>query len=294
MSDMKEDILKFLLKYKNQARINGEHFKIQAYDKVIKNIERKKESISCLSDLDDISGIGKSIKEKLNQFFDLKSKEMTSDNELFSDLIKIYGVGSKKVTELINKYNVISILDLKNKVKENPSILTNAQKIGLYCYNDLLESIPRAEMLEHEIILNLKEFSGEIVGSFRRKEAISGDIDVMLNMSVDEFDEFIGHLIDIKYLKFVLSKGDKKLLGICSLNNGKYRRIDLIRNSKEEYPFMKLYFTGSKDFNIAFRKHCLSLGLSLNERGFTPVVNGLYSEKDIFDYFKMNQYYDNN
>ena len=230
MSDMKEDILKFLLKYKNQARINGEHFKIQAYDKVIKNIERKKESISCLSDLDDISGIGKSIKEKLNQFFDLKSKEMTSDNELFSDLIKIYGVGSKKVTELINKYNVISILDLKNKVKENPSILTNAQKIGLYCYNDLLESIPRAEMLEHEIILNLKEFSGEIVGSFRRKEAISGDIDVMLNMSVDEFDEFIGHLIDIKYLKFVLSKGDKKLLGICSLNNGKYRRIDLIRN----------------------------------------------------------------
>jgi DNA polymerase/3'-5' exonuclease PolX len=79
-----------------------------------------------------------------------------------------------------------------------------------------------------------------------------------------------------------LQKGDKKLLGICSIENGKYRRLDLIRNTTAEYPFMKLYFTGSGDFNVAFRRHCLSLNLSLNEHGFTPEVKGIKTEKDIF------------
>ena len=72
-----------------------------------------------------------------------------------------------------------------------------------------------------------------------------------------------------------------QLLGICSLPNGKFRRLDLIRNSKEEYPYMILYFTGSARFNVAFRQHCLDIGLSLNEHSFTPKVNGLKTEKDI-------------
>ena len=74
------------------------------------------------------------------------------------------------------------------------------------------------------------------------------------------------------------------MLGICSLNNNKFRRLDLIRNTNEEYPFMKLYFTGPKEFNIQFRKHCLSKGLSLNEHSFTPIVDGIKTEKDIFEH----------
>ena len=48
---------------------------------------------------------------------------------------------------------------------------------------------------------------------------------------------------------------------------------------------MKLYFTGSMEFNMAFRKYCLKeLGLSLNEKSFIPKVEGLFTEKDIFKY----------
>jgi DNA polymerase/3'-5' exonuclease PolX len=136
-------------------------------------------------------------------------------------------------------------------------------------------------MLKHQKIIK----KGEIVGSFRRKEPSSGDIDVMLCMGINEFNEFIDNLIDKKYIKYVLARGDKKVLGICSLNtSSKHRRIDLIRNTEEEYPFMKLYFTGSAKFNVVFRQHCLKKGLSLNEHGFTPPVKGLKTEKDIFSY----------
>jgi DNA polymerase (family 10) len=133
-------------------------------------------------------------------------------------------------------------------------------------------------------LLNISKNKGEIVGSFRRKSESSGDIDVMLNMSIVEFKEYIEYLKSINYLKFILAKGDKKMLGICQLKNGKYRRLDLIRNTQEEYPFMKLYFTGSGEFNVAFRSHCLKKGLSLNEHGFTPKIEGLKTEKDIFKY----------
>ena len=134
-------------------------------------------------------------------------------------------------------------------------------------------------------IVDIQKDVGEIVGSFRRKEETSGDIDVMLNMDIQEFNKFIDSLIKEDYIKYTLARGDKKFLGICRMNKtSKYRRIDFIRNTPEEYPYMKLYFTGSANFNVAFRKHCLKLGLSLNEHSFIPPVKGLKTERDIFKY----------
>lgn len=264
-----QEIINLLLSYKNSLT---DFFKIRAYDKVICNIKKIKEPITSFKQIENIEGVGKSIKIKLKEIFDKIEKDT-----LIHDLLQIYGVGIKKANELIDIHKISSINDLK----KNTNLLTKAQKIGLYCYNDLLERIPRKEMLEHEKILKIND-NIEIVGSFRRKEDNSGDIDVMLCMNIDEFNDYINYLIKIKYIKFILAKGDKKMLGICSLN--KNRRLDLIRNTKEEYPFMKLYFTGPKEFNIKFRKHCLTKGLSLNENTFKPFIKGIKTEKDIFKY----------
>jgi len=277
--DNKKNIIDSLTILKNNAKVDGEFFKVRAYEKVINNINNITEPIISFQQIENIDGVGKSIKQKLKEIIISGNKE-TEKNDV---LLKIYGVGPKKAKELIEIHNITNIENLRIKVKENSSILTEAQKIGLNCYEDLLERIPRKEMLEHQKILNLKD-KGEIVGSFRRKEKDSGDIDIMLNMNLKEFNEYIDNLIKLEYIKFTLARGEKKLLGICSLPNKKFRRIDLIRNTEEEYPYMKLYFTGPKEFNISFRNHCLSLGLSLNEHKFTPEVKGLKTEKDIFEY----------
>lgn len=284
---MNKNIIIELKKYKTDAQIKSESFKVRAYDKVIKNIENINENIVSYEQIQNIEGAGKSIKAKLKEIVnEIKQKEFKENDDkekghLFEDLLKIYGVGPKKANDLINIYKISSINDLRMKSEKDSSILTNSQKIGLQCYEDLLERIPRDEMLKHQKIIK----KGEIVGSFRRKESSSGDIDVMLCMGINEFNEFIDELIDKKYIDYVLARGDKKMLAICSLNtSSKHRRIDLIRNTEEEYPFMKLYFTGSAKFNVAFRQHCLTKGLSLNEHGFTPPVKGLKTEKDIFSY----------
>jgi len=282
---MNKKIIIELTKYKTDAQIKSESFKVRAYDKVIKNIENINENIISYEQIENIEGAGKSIKSKLKEIVnEIKEKEIKGNEDkekghLFQDLLKIYGVGPKKANDLINIYKISGINDLRTKLENDSSILTNSQKIGLQWYEDLLERIPRSEMLKHQKIIK----KGEIVGSFRRKETSSGDIDVMLCMDITEFNEFIDSLIKQNYIKYVLARGDKKVLGICSLN-AKHRRIDLIRNTEEEYPFMKLYFTGSAKFNVAFRQHCLTKGLSLNEHGFTPPVKGLKTEKDIFKY----------
>ena len=282
---MNKNIIIALSKYKTEAQIKGETFKVRAYDKVIKNIENINENIISYEQIENIEGAGKSIKAKLKEIVkEFKENDDKEKGHLFQDLLKIYGVGPKKANDLIEIHKISSINDLRLKSEKDLSILTNSQKIGLRFYEDLLERIPRSEMLKHQKIIK----KGEIVGSFRRKESTSGDIDVMLCMDTDEFNKFINVLIKQNYIKYVLARGDKKMLGICSLNDSsKHRRIDLIRNTEEEYPFMKLYFTGSAKFNVAFRQHCLTKGLSLNEHGFTPPVKGLKTEKDIFSYVDL-------
>ena len=277
--DHKENIISALTLMRNNAENS---FQRRAYDKVIKNLQQIKDPITSYEQIENIDGAGKKTKLKFKEIIETGSLQAAKDlgrcDDIKSDLLKIYGVGPKKANDLIKDHKIKSIADLRSKSDKDPKILTESQKIGLICYEDLLERIPRSEMLKHKKILKY----GEIVGSFRRKEDSSGDIDVMFNMTSEEFEKFVDSLIKKKYIKYILAKGEKKMLGICSLEGGKFRRLDLIRNSPEEYPYMILYFTGSARFNVAFRQHCLTQGLSLNEHSFTPRVEGLKTEKDIF------------
>jgi DNA polymerase/3'-5' exonuclease PolX len=263
-------------------------FQARAYDKVIKNLELISEPITCYKQIENIEGAGKKIKLKFQEIINtghLEAADKIKNDDIKPQLLQVYGIGPAKAKNLIDVHKIKSISDLREKSKKDPKLLTDAQKIGLLTYEDLLERIPRKEMLKHQKFLDISKDKGEIVGSFRRGEDSSGDIDIMLNMDSEEFKQFTNELIKKNYIRYVLAKGEKKMLAICKINeDGKYRRIDLIRNSPEEYPYMKLYFSGPKEFNVAFRQHCLNKGLSLNEHGFTPEVKGLKTEKDIFEY----------
>lgn len=278
--DHKDNIINTLTILKNNS--NDNIFHVRAYDKVISNIKKIKEPILSLKQVENIEGVGTKIKSKLQDIFSSHHLHINIDNDIKNNLLNVYGIGESKAKSLIDEHNIKSIDDLRNKSKVNNKLLTKAQTIGLLCYEDLLLRIPRSEMKKHKKILNLSKDKGEIVGSFRRKEETSGDIDVMLNMNSVEFKKYTEGLVKSGYIKYILAEGDKKMLAICKLEDSKYRRIDLIRNTKEEYPFMKLYFTGPKEFNISFRNHCLSLGLSLNERSFKPYVENIKTEEDIF------------
>lgn len=294
--DYKQIILSELNVLRQRELQDGNTFKAIAYSKVISHIKHIP-VIKSIEDLKDVKGIGKSIKTKLEEIFAtgvLQEAEVAKQNptlQLSEALMNVYGIGVVKANELI-KEGITSIQNLRERLKQDPSLLNTNQTIGLQFYEDFLERIPRAEMKKHEtkLLNTLKEINptleGVIVGSYRRGEKSSGDIDVLIK-SFDEsvLASFIDLLVKKKYITHVLAHGSKKFMGVCQTSKkGKFRRLDILLTPPEEYPFALLYFTGSDKFNVAMRKHALTKGVSLNEHGFTPKGPLMNSEEDIFKF----------
>lgn len=58
-------------------------------------------------------------------------------------------------------------------------------------------------------------------------------------------------------------------MGVCRLENGIHRRIDIKIYLKEYFGFALMHFTGSKEFNASIRLWARkNYGLILNDRGF--------------------------
>jgi DNA ligase (NAD+) len=187
-------------------------------------------------------------------------------------LTDIYGIGPKKAQDLV-KRGIKTIDDLRNREKE---LLNETQKVGLKYYEDILQRIPRSEIITYDKLfdeifqaIDDKDANYEIVGSYRRGAHTSGDIDVIItSKNNDTFDHFIDDLKANNVILEILSRGKTKCLVVAKLPGATYaRRVDFMYTTPEEYPFAILYFTGSKSFNTVMRGYALKLGLSLNEHG---------------------------
>ena len=280
MSDVKEKVINALTILMKRETVNKAVFKVRAYKKVIEELKISNKPILTLEDLDDVPGVGAKIRKKVQEILETgglaaaeKAKEEMQLNAI-DTLSDIYGVGPVKAKELIGK-GIKTISQLRDSVAKEPTLLNEKQKIGLKYYEDILKRIPRDEMELHEKLLlgNLmKGMKGTVVGSYRRGAESSGDIDVLITMNTKSsteretaFQEYINKLRKKGYMIEVLSEGNQKCLSIVKLPSGVPRRLDLLVVPTDQFPFALLYFTGSGDFNIAFRKHELSLGYTLNE-----------------------------
>lgn len=303
--DYKDTIIKIFKFLINREKFNNEPYKVRAYEKVLVQIEDK-DYVYSIEDLSDVEGIGVKIKAKLEEIFATGTYSGYVETDLsvaYKELLQIYGIGPKKAKELVNS-GIYSIAKLREEYYKNPELLNEAQVLGLQYYEDSIERIPRSEMILHNNYLKLwsKKFDLEttITGSYRRKMPSSGDIDCLVHYqnedftpkeAVEIFNDYIDNLIENDYIIAILSRGDKKCLCFAKIKN-KVRRLDLLLTTPSEYPYALLYFTGSKQFNIAMRKHALELGYSLSEQSLTDVsskkkVSGINTEKDIFDFLDI-------
>ena len=302
--DYKPQIIEALSIMRRRDVAEKQTFKVRAYTKVISQLE-KLPSITKYEDVEALEGIGARIKENIKEILatgSLKSAENAKEIyhlDTLDTLMKIYGVGPAKAKSLVDDHKVTSIADLREKLKSNPKLLNDNQKAGLQHYEDLLLRIPREEMLEHQALLfshipTTTKTDAEIVGSFRRGAANSGDIDMLIRGDDPSLLHSFAHALQTaNYIKYVLAMGDKKILAISQLPGKPARRLDLLLTPPDEYAYAILYFTGSDTFNVAFRQHALERGYTLNEHALTPLKNTtpppppLKTEKDIFNFLGL-------
>lgn len=285
--------------------INNNTFKANAYKKVITNIKESGIEIKNINDISNVKGIGKSILEKILEIINTGKLEAVDDilkdpkYILSKKLLNIYGIGPAKIKDLLEKVSSLDELYLE----KNKDLLNDKQQIGLKYYEDLLLRIPYVEAKKHHTIIKKtllkinKDIEFELVGSYRRKNKCVGDIDVLIKYNPDfKLKDLIDALISNGYILDSLAIGKNKFMGVSKLNKDlPARRIDILISNEDNYYFALLYFTGSYNFNIYMRNIALQKGYSLSEYGFKDnktkklldTTDIIKSEKDIFDYLKM-------
>ncbi len=326
LPDRKQDILRLLGILERSDTFHGHTFQARAYAKVMGQI-KELPAVRTMSDVAGVKGVGKEIKLKIETILatgTLPSAEQAGANPQFtaySALLGVYGVGPVKAKALIDA-GILTVEALRTEVARNPKLLTTAQKLGLQYYEDTQERIPRAEMEMHNEVLR-RAFTAvglqmEVVGSYRRGLASSGDIDCLVTgipsgttgMSREAmqgaFRVAVERLIADGYIVGVLARGDAKTLAYAkhgekarpegpdgNVTPFPARRLDLLLTAPEEYPYAVLYFTGSDLFNIAMRSWALERGYTMNEHSMTPVNEAtpppplMRSEEDIFAFLGL-------
>ena len=300
-TEKKKKLISIFQKISDHEKANGQPFKASSYLKVISSLKKfKDDSDLTEANIRGIKGVGDSIYQKIDQILKTgtcplynKIKDIVDPRGQF---MNIHGIGPKNANELVLQ-GITTIEGLRGR-KE---LLNRKQLIGLKYYEELLQRIPREEIVRHE--RHLKSFLKKtdpnaeltVAGSYRRKKGDSGDIDVLLKADNKEtYRKFIKKLVNQGYLIEELALGNKKYNGICRMGRkGSARRIDIMVTNPNEYPFAVLYFTGSGEFNQMMRKLANQKGYTINEYNIEHIDSGkevdhvFKEEKDIFDYLEM-------
>ena len=190
-------------------------------------------------------------------------------------MLRIRGVGPKKVAVFYNKLNLESLDSLKAAAqagelaalkgfgkKTEQSILDN---IDLAAEAGQRISIADARAAAEPIVQDLRQLKSvmqaAVAGSCRRRKETCGDLDVLATSSDPSaaMDRLAAHpLVDS-----VLQRGDTKQR--VRLKSGVEMDLRVVADSS--YGAAMQYFTGSKEHNVVVRQRAKDLGLKVNEYG---------------------------
>ena len=259
-------------------------FRIRAYRNAARTISSTSESLSDLvateQDLTQFAGIGKDLAKQIEE---ITTKGQHSALEELRkqipggvlDMLRIPGVGPKKVSVFFNELGLKSLEDLKaaceagrlSKLKgfgkkTEESILAN---IAMATEHSQRASISDARAAAEAIVEDLQKLKevGQVAvaGSCRRRKETCGDLDILATCSDSgpPMDCLTAHpLVDS-----VLQRGETKQR--VRLKTG--MELDLRVVPEESFGAAMQYFTGSKEHNVVVRQRAKDLGLKLNEYG---------------------------
>ncbi|MDB6023902.1 MAG: pol4 [Verrucomicrobiales bacterium] len=280
----KEQVAAILIEIGVLLELKGENpFKTRAYANAARVIEGLSEPIEKLiadGSFAEMKGIGDAIYKKVSElvatgklayYDDLKASMPAG----LLEMLRIPGLGPKKVKAMYEKLGVATIADLEKACKENRVAALDG--FGEKTQQKICEGIAfRRQFAERHLISDALPLASSILdslrdhpdvvrcstaGSIRRFKEIIGDIDFLASSKspvnvIDYFTQLPGILT-------ISAKGDTKASVI--LEGG--IQADLRVVSDAEFPFALAYFTGSKEHNIVMRQRAIERGLRLNEYG---------------------------
>ncbi|MCE2797644.1 MAG: DNA polymerase/3'-5' exonuclease PolX [Planctomyces sp.] len=259
-------------------------FRIRAYRNAARTISSTSDSLADLAatggDLTQLPGIGKDLARQIIEI--AQTGKLKSLEELQQqipsgvvDMLRIQGVGPKKVSVFFNELHLTSLAELKAACeagrisqlkgfgkKTEESILQNIDQAAASASRF---SIADARAAVETIVADLRQLPAvvrcEAAGSCRRRRETCGDLDVLAICSdpAPPMDRLAAHPL----VALVLQRGETKQR--VRLVSG--IELDLRVVPEESFGAAMQYFTGSKEHNVVLRQRAKDLGLKINEYG---------------------------
>lgn len=267
-------------------RLSGANeFKAIAFDKASRTIETYEKPVFQhveAGTLTSIPGIGASIAADITWYVTTGRipvlEELTA--QIPAGLIRwldISGLGPKKIHKIHSALGITEFDELKAACADGSVAALDG--MGAKSAEKILKSIDwmmtfadrcridEAEAIADTLVAELSTFPGverlEVAGSLRRRLETIGDIDLLVSASSESmpglFDRFNTHPMVLE----VLARGDTK----SSVRTTSGRQVDLRIVDKTAFSAALMYFTGSKEHNVAMRQRARDKGLTLNEYG---------------------------
>ncbi len=273
-------------------RLSGESdFKAIAYEKAAAVVESEGESLRFRrseKELTELPSIGKSIAADLLAYLEtgtlptLESLEASIPPGLLAWL-NLSGLGPKRAAKIHKTLGITELDELREAL--NDGRVAELPGFGKKSAQKLLEALEwqskhqdrcladTARDLAAAVENALRSHPGldrlELAGSLRRGLETVGDIDVLAVCKTDSAG--LHHTFrSMDSVTDVLAAGDTK----SSVRLTEGRQVDLRTVSAVEFPAAWLYFTGSKEHNVFLRGRAREKGLTLNEYGLFPLVDG--------------------
>jgi DNA polymerase (family 10) len=287
--------------------LKGENpFKIRAYRngaEVVRSFDGDIVARAMDDNLKGIKGIGDALQDKLHELAStgslgfLESLKGGFPPGLF-ELFEIQGLGPKKIKVLHEELDVGSVADLKEVCESGrvaelsgfgkktagkilAAIENRSKFAGRFVLAKVAESAEgiRSVLQGHPAVSRV-----EVAGSYRRAKETVHDLDFLVASS--DPSELTAFFTRLEGVTEIIARGDTK--ASIRLENG--LQCDLRAVSAAEFPFALMYFTGSKEHNVALRQVALQQGLTLNEYHLAPVDGSerpnptpdIHEERDIY------------
>lgn len=282
------EVAKILYEIADLLELQDVQWKPQAYRKAAQTIESWQEDIETVvkeGRVEALPGVGTHIAEKVKEivatgtldYLKRLKKQIPIDVESLSE---IEGLGPKTLKLLYKKLHVKTLKDLKRVATKRK--IRKIKGMGEKKEHMILESVEHVEKrgpkrfllgtitpLAEEICTTLKKVDGvqeaTISGSYRRGLATIGDIDILVISSKPK--KVMDAFVSLPDIEKVLAHGERR--SSIRLHNG--LQVDTRVLQREQYGSALLYFTGSKEHNVAVRKLALRKGFSLSEYGLFTV-----------------------
>jgi DNA polymerase (family 10) len=259
-------------------------FRVRAYRNAARTIGGLPRSVADMieegRDLTELPGIGEDLAGKIGEIVEtgslaqLEEIKRRTPPEL-ADLLKISGLGPKRVQALREGLGIVSREDLEQAARQGK--IQQLDGFGEKIEQGILKDIERAKgeeertllMVAEQIVEPLVDYLREggrvenviVAGSYRRRKETVGDLDILATS--EEGAKAIERFVEYEDVEEVVSEGETRSTVV--LRSG--MQVDLRVVPRESYGAALLYFTGSKSHNIALRNMALEQDLKINEYG---------------------------